>query len=176
MTEMRCRCWWRGEQCANRMTQEDGLCNWCGNGRTEEQLRKDPKVVIGEDGRIFGISGAGQMHDFRSDDPPGTAAACWYPDSGRVIRLVPGLAEDPERRYLPTGRVAHLIAYGHDYGSQPYADAYCGLSPQWGSAWLGSGSQREADKAAALPICAACKRCADETADFVSDLRRGGVR
>jgi hypothetical protein len=84
--EMRCRCWWRGEQCANRMTQEDGLCNWCGNGRTVEQQRKDPKAVVTEDGRYFGISGAGQLHDFDNAKPAATAA-CWYPESGREVRL-----------------------------------------------------------------------------------------
>lgn len=79
----RCRCVWRGEQCTNEMTAEDLLCNWCGNGRPEAVLRADPKAVVGEDGRFFGISGAGQVHDQRY--PYERPAACWYSDSGRTI-------------------------------------------------------------------------------------------
>jgi len=81
----RCRCWWRGEQCANRMTQEDGLCNWCGNGRTEEQMRDDPNALVIDD-KIYIAGGDRQTHDFRSDDAPGTAPACWYSHSGREVK------------------------------------------------------------------------------------------
>jgi hypothetical protein len=84
---MRCRCVWRGEQCANKMTQEDGLCNWCGNGRSEAQLRTDPKAFIGSNGEFFGISGAGQLHDSDARKPA-TTAACWYPDSDRQVRPI----------------------------------------------------------------------------------------
>lgn len=80
---LRCRCFWRGEQCENQATQEDLLCNWCGNGRTEAQLRTDPKALV-IDGKFYGIGGAGQLHDarFLGERP----AACWYPDSGREIK------------------------------------------------------------------------------------------
>lgn len=77
----RCGCVWRGEQCANRATQEDGLCNWCGNGRTPEQMKDDPKAMVLPDGTFMGIGGAGQLHDSR----PGSPGACWYPDSDRTV-------------------------------------------------------------------------------------------
>ncbi len=65
-------------------------------------------------------------------------------------------ANPPERRYTHGGRVAHLLTYGIDYGSFPYASALCGYSPAWGSAWLGSGSQPEEELACRLVTC---KRC-----------------
>jgi hypothetical protein len=82
-TDLRCRCEWRGERCTNQATQEDGLCNWCGNGRTIEQQRDDPKAVTGPNGEFYGISGAGQLHDSRY--PGEQPAACWYPNSGRQV-------------------------------------------------------------------------------------------
>lgn len=80
----RCRCVWRGERCTNQMTQEDFLCNWCGNGRTEAQLRDDPKAMIGVDGRFYGIGGGGQLHDADMAKPASTAA-CWYEESDRIV-------------------------------------------------------------------------------------------
>jgi hypothetical protein len=81
---LRCRCVWRGERCENRATQEDGLCNWCGNGRTVEQQRSDPKALIGPNGEFFGIGGQGQLHDVDPNKPASTAA-CWYPDADRTV-------------------------------------------------------------------------------------------
>lgn len=83
MADSRCGCSWRGERCENRATQEDGLCNWCGNGRTPEQMTNDPKAFIGPDGTFYGISGVGQLHDSR----PGSPGACWYPDSDRTYAV-----------------------------------------------------------------------------------------
>lgn len=81
---LRCRCIWRGERCENRATQEDGLCNWCGNGRTPEQMRDDPKALIGPNGEFYGIGGGGQLHD---TDPakPASTPACWYEASDRTV-------------------------------------------------------------------------------------------
>lgn len=80
---LRCRCVWRGERCTNKATEEDGLCNWCGNGRSVERLREDPNALIGPDGEVLGIGGGGQLHDSRY--PGEIPAACWYPDSGRTV-------------------------------------------------------------------------------------------
>ena len=84
-TDGRCRCVWRGEQCTNQATAEDLLCNWCGNGRSEEMLRVDPKALV-IDGEFFGISGAGQLHDYDASKAA-TTPACWYSDSDRTVRL-----------------------------------------------------------------------------------------
>ena len=82
----RCRCVWRGEQCTNQATAEDLLCNWCGNGRSPEQMIHDRRAVLASDGTFLGISGKGQLHDF-DVSKPATTAACWYPDSDREVRL-----------------------------------------------------------------------------------------
>lgn len=79
-----CGCVWRGERCLNRATQEDGLCNWCGNGRTPEQMRDDPKALIALEGTFMGIGGGGQLHDYDQAKPASTAA-CWYPESDRTV-------------------------------------------------------------------------------------------
>lgn len=83
---------------------------------------------------------------------------------------IPRMAEQPERRYTYGGRVAHLLGYGIDYGSQPYVAAYCRYRPQWGAAWLGSGTQDEEDKANRLPTCKRCNAAAQEIADFLAEL------
>ena len=80
----RCGCVWRNERCENRATQEDGLCNWCGNGRTHAQMRDDPKAYLGPDGEFLGISGKNQFHDYDQSRPASTSA-CWYPDSDRTV-------------------------------------------------------------------------------------------
>lgn len=87
----RCRCLWEGVRCESDATQEDGLCDWCSNSRTEEQLRTNPKALISLDGEYRGLGGAGEVHDaplvysldFRI--PPGKTAACWYENSGRTL-------------------------------------------------------------------------------------------
>lgn len=66
---------------------------------------------------------------------------------------MPKLA-DYERRYTPGGQVAHLI-WGPDWSNHDVPHAACGWSG-WAMYWRGSGSQREYDKAAALPICRKC--------------------
>jgi hypothetical protein len=81
---LQCRCLWRGERCTNQATQEDGLCNWCGENRTEHSLRKDPAAHIGPDGTYFGLSGRGQTHDYDVNKPASTAA-CWYPNADRTV-------------------------------------------------------------------------------------------
>lgn len=79
--DRQCGCVWRDERCTNDATQEDRLCNWCGNGRSVEQLIKDPKACVLPDGTFMGIGGAGQLHDSRPD----WSGACWYPDSNRTV-------------------------------------------------------------------------------------------
>lgn len=69
-----------------------------------------------------------------------------------------GLTELPEhleRRYTYGGRKAHIVQAL--FGVEPYELAMCGWSGQWGSPWLGSGSQAEEDKAASLPFCRKCE-------------------
>lgn len=92
--------------------------------------------------------------------------------AGRVPSPLTGLANDPERRYTYGGRVAHLLAYGIDYNAAPYTQAYCGYSPTWGAAWLGSGSQAEEDEANRLRLCKRCTAAADEVRGFVEGLQR----
>lgn len=86
-----CRCVWEGVRCQSPATQEDRLCDWCSNARTEEQLRANPKACIGVDGAYLGLGGAGELHDaplVRGADhniPAGKTAACWYSESGRTF-------------------------------------------------------------------------------------------
>ncbi len=82
--------------------------------------------------------------------------------------LVPGLRDQPERRYTSGGKAAHLLTYGIDYKATPYAEAWCGRSPMWSSAWYGSGSQRERDRADKLPTCKACLKVAREKAEEIA--------
>jgi hypothetical protein len=64
------------------------------------------------------------------------------------------LPEGYERRYTYGGRVAHIL---RPLGlMQPYEAAQCGYEPQWGTAWLGSGTQNEEDTAHRLPLCRPC--------------------
>jgi hypothetical protein len=85
---VRCGCVWRGERCPNEATAEDGLCNWCAphGARTDEQLRADPAALLSPDGELWGIGGAGQLHDAPLAEATGAStAACWYRDSERAI-------------------------------------------------------------------------------------------
>lgn len=88
-----------------------------------------------------------------------------------VDQVRTGLQDEPVRRFTYGGHVAHLIAYGHDFGAQPYVEAYCGYAPEWGAAWLGSGTQREENEVTQMNTCKRCNKCAQETADFVNDLK-----
>ena len=49
-----------------------------------EQMRRDPKAHIGPTGEFFGISGAGQTHDYDVNRPASTSA-CWYGESDRTV-------------------------------------------------------------------------------------------
>jgi hypothetical protein len=83
-----------------------------------------------------------------------------------------GLADEPERRFTYGGKVAHLIAAGTDFSVFPYATAYCGRQPQWGVAWLGSGTWQETQDANRLPTCKRCNAVAAGTKEFIDGLRR----
>jgi hypothetical protein len=84
-----CRCVWLGERCPNPATEEDGMCDWCaGPGmRTEEQLRTNPKALIGPDGEYMGLGGAGELHDAPLADAKGYGPpkACWYDLDNRTL-------------------------------------------------------------------------------------------
>jgi hypothetical protein len=60
------------------------------------------------------------------------------------------------RVYVFHGAVAHLLAAHKPPNGN--ATAVCGRSPVWFSAWLGTGSQAEYEKAAGLPTCAHCAK------------------
>lgn len=60
-----------------------------------------------------------------------------------------------ERRYTPSGRVAHLI---HDVDWQTQVPhALCGWWA-WKDYWLGTGGQGEYERADELPVCRNCER------------------
>lgn len=69
-----------------------------------------------------------------------------------------------ERRYTgPRGKVAHLLpprALADGY----VASALCGLWAWHHSAWRGTGSQDEYDRAESLPTCKTCERKAQPNA------------
>lgn len=54
-------------------------------------------------------------------------------------------------RYLATGKVVHALNRTHDRG------AVCGVDA-WPSEWLGTGNQREYERADDLPLCRRCLR------------------
>ncbi|MFJ5532395.1 hypothetical protein [Streptomyces sp. NPDC093261] len=63
-----------------------------------------------------------------------------------------------QRVYTPRGKSAHLLT---PLGSPNAQDAaLCGLVPPWPGNWLGTGSQREHDRAAQLPVCRRCAQVA----------------
>ena len=69
------------------------------------------------------------------------------------------------RVYAPTGKRAHLLA-PFDSPNAGYPVALCGLQPGLFGAWLGTGTQAEHERAAALALCAGCAGAVEE---------RGGV-
>lgn len=81
-----------------------------------------------------------------------------YLPKGKVVHLLKMTAEEREkilarfeRRYLPKGTVAHLL------NGNPLRDmAECGRSPWDSDEWRGTGTQEEYENAASWPIC---KRC-----------------
>jgi hypothetical protein len=60
------------------------------------------------------------------------------------------------RVYTRTGRVAHLMS---PVQSIRNGSVLCSVLPEWFTEWHGTGSQREIETAAALPVC---KRCEDQ--------------
>lgn len=64
------------------------------------------------------------------------------------------------RRYLPAGKVAHLIPIDNAYHY-----ALCGISVLGGrDYWLGTGSQDEYDEAARRLLCRSCEKEASRRA------------
>lgn len=60
---------------------------------------------------------------------------------------------DYGRLYLREGHRAHLSL---PFGTASISEALCPVMPTWPDEWLGTGSQAEYEKAAALPVCCAC--------------------
>lgn len=61
-------------------------------------------------------------------------------------------ANDYDLVYLPSGRRSHVLLWT----TQIYT--YCGRDAGlWNDSFLGTGSQREFDRAAAMPICTRCQ-------------------
>lgn len=60
---------------------------------------------------------------------------------------------DLERRYLRTGRVAHVLDVGTHRDT-----AACGMGLRQGEDWRGTGSQEEYERASVLPRCRVCVR------------------
>ncbi|HET8684142.1 MAG TPA: hypothetical protein VFM54_20050 [Micromonosporaceae bacterium] len=59
-------------------------------------------------------------------------------------------------RYLHRGKVRHALGI-EGYAITGHAQrAACGLRPDWCEDWMGTGSQREYDRAAGLPECTRC--------------------
>jgi hypothetical protein len=80
---MRCRCVWAGIRCPNTATQEDGLCDWCGE-RRPEQLHDNPRAIFSlRTGEFLVLGGGGEAHV----DPSMRPDACWMPFSGRTFDL-----------------------------------------------------------------------------------------
>ena len=65
--------------------------------------------------------------------------------------------DDCTRVYTRTGKLAHLLG-PFDSPNHGYAFALCGLQPRLFDDWLGTGSQREHERAAELPVCPRCGR------------------
>jgi len=65
-------------------------------------------------------------------------------------------ADDCTRVYTRTGKRAHLL-HPHVSPNSP-GDALCGTGPEWWDAWRGTGSQREHETAASMPLCKYCQK------------------
>ena len=76
-----CRCIWHGVPCAKPATQEDGLCDWCGDRRPED-MRSNEFAQWSPTGEYLGLAGGtvtGYNHQagwgpIPSDVRP---TACW---------------------------------------------------------------------------------------------------
>lgn len=64
-----------------------------------------------------------------------------------------GFAAECTRMYAPAGTVAHLCP---PFTSSVLTAPLCGLDLAWPVQWLGTGSQREHERAASLPLCGRC--------------------
>lgn len=110
---------------------------WLGTGSDEERAKAASLWPCGECEYE-----AWTEDEYRSEDAWGPAAP------------LAGFAADCARVYAPTGAVAHLRA---PFASSTGGGVLCGLELGWPSQWLrGTGSQREYDKAASLPLCGRC--------------------
>lgn len=65
--------------------------------------------------------------------------------------------DDCTRVYTPHGKMAHLLP-PDDSPSHGYAFTLCRRQPHLFTSWLGTGSQREYERAAELPLCARCEQ------------------
>lgn len=63
------------------------------------------------------------------------------------------MSEFGEWAYLPNGVMTHLLQRSED-GLSPWGA--CGIEPNDGDGWHGTGSQAERDEAAFLPHCRVC--------------------
>lgn len=81
MSAFQCRCVWADVRCPNEATQEDGLCDWCGDRRPEDLHNSRNAMFDPLTGEFTGLGGGGEAHV----DPERTPDACWMPESGRVL-------------------------------------------------------------------------------------------
>lgn len=77
----RCRCVWAGKRCPNDASQEDGLCDWCGDRTADQQERSPLAIRHPVTGEVLGLAGGSQAHVDSTRRPD----ACWMPDSGRTL-------------------------------------------------------------------------------------------
>lgn len=79
-----CRCTWRGIDCPNEATAEDGLCNWCA------PLLSRPVVL---DHRFTSPHLGGRPSLLNPGEHWTYGVSCWHVDSGRTIRSFADLSE-----------------------------------------------------------------------------------
>jgi protein-tyrosine phosphatase len=75
-------------------------------------------------------------------------------------------ADECTRVYTPAGRRAHLLPVT---SVLPRGSVLCRVDPPWDHGWLGTGSQEEHDRAAALPVCTSCWWRAKAEDDYRSE-------
>jgi len=78
---MKCRCVWHGVNCKKDATQEDGLCDWCGERRVDD-LKNNPFAMWSMHGEFLGLGGGtatGYNHQAGWDSIPDSVrpTACW---------------------------------------------------------------------------------------------------
>jgi hypothetical protein len=70
------------------------------------------------------------------------------------------IAEWADFVYLRSGRVTHVLPFAlvaYSYSRIDSGEALCGRTPGLWGEWFGTGGQREADKAASMPLCLRCE-------------------